>query len=481
MGQRRESGRFELFSQISYRMSNLDHPENVATPPGWFATLYAPVTFLLRPRASLRSVLTGPATALVVSFVLSEAVFVLVLIGVVIWIYSLSRDAGRRGHFTLSASYSYFFGSPSHEPVLFFMVVVPGLLFAAVMIGSILMAADLHRAGPYRRAVVRTLRLASCLPWLLTVFVLGAACVTTPLQFWGLAAGSFISSFDLPPEAIGLMLSIAASIIIMLFLSSRAVKIAAQMLPAPPERLPVCEGCGYDLSHLSERGVCTECGKALAASLELDVVRPGSRWETQRGVVGWLQSSIAAFFSPSRFYRVVKFRTAIEPIVRFSRIHLAVMGVGAGIWIGTILLLLEFRRDHIVDISEWAVLFFVGTLLTLVIPCIAWVVHRVVFVVSTALWLISGAIPDTRWAVKVRAYERVYLWAFCAFNGAFFSLVFYRPEWMKDVAAYYRMINLRVLGLPWEAAFLFSGNALLIIAWFVRYQRILAAIRWSNS
>lgn len=462
-------------------MSNLDHPENVATPPGWFATLHAPVTFLLRPRASLRAVLTGPASALVVSFVLSEALFVLVLIGVVIWIYSLSREGVRRGHMSLSASYSYFFGSPFYEAEFFFFLVVPGLLFAAVLVGSILMAADLHRAGPFRRAVFRTLRLASCLPWLFTVFVVGATCITTPLQIWGLAAGSFISSFDLPPEAIGLVLSIAASIIIMLFLSSRAVTIAAQTLPAPPERPPVCEGCGYDLSHTSERGVCTECGKALAASLELDVVRPGSRWETRGGVAGWFHSSVAALFSPSRFYRMVKLRSGLEPIVRFSRIHLAVMGVGAGAWIGTILWRLEFNQVRCFGSSEWAILFFVDTLLTLVIPCIAWVLHRVVFVVSTALWLISGAIPDTRWAVKVCGFERVYLWAFCAFNGAFFSLVFYGPEWMKDMAAYYRMINLRFFGLPWEAAVLFSGNALLILAWFVRYQRILAAIRWSNS
>lgn len=456
------------------------HPESTKLP-GWFATLHAPVTFLLRPRASLRAVLTGPASALIVSFVLSEFVFVFVLIGVVIWIYSLSREGVWRGHMSLSASYSYFFGSPTYEAVVFFFLVVPGLLIAAVVVGSILMASDLHRVGPFRRAVFRTLRLASCLPWLLTVFVVGATCITTPLQFWGLAAGSFISSFDLPPEAIGLVLSIAASIIIMLFLSSRAATIAAQTLPAPPERPPVCEGCGYDLSHTSERGVCTECGKALAASLELDVVRPGSRWETQGGLTGWFHTSVAALFSPSRFYRVVKLRSGLEPIVRFSRIHLAVMGVGAGAWIGTILWRLEFNQVRCFGSSEWAILFFVGTLLTLLIPCVAWVVHRVVFVVSTALWLISGAIPDTRWAVKVRAYERVYLWAFCAFNGVFFSLVFYGPEWMKEVAAFYRMINLRIFGLPWEAAVLFSGNALLIIAWFVRYQRILAAIRWSNS
>lgn len=461
-------------------MVALDTHPDFTKVPGWFATLHAPVTFLLRPRASLRAVLTGPASALVVSFVLSEAVFVLVLIGVVIWIYSLSREGVRRGHMSLSASYSYFFGSPFYEAEFFFFLVVPGLLFAAVLVGSILMAADLHRTGPFRLAVFRTLRLASCLPWLLTVFVVAATCITTPLQFWGFATGSFIDSFDLPPEAIGLVLSIATSIIMMLFLSSRAVKIAAQTLPAPPERPPVCEGCGYDLSHTSERGVCTECGKALAASLELDVVRPGSRWETRGGVAGWIHTSIAALFSPSRFYRVVKLRSGLEPIVRFSRIHLAVMGVGAGAWIGTVVFL-DSHQDHKVDISEWAVVFFVGTLLTLVIPCIAWVLHRGVFVVSTGLWLISGAIPDTRWAVKVRAFERVYLWAFCAFNGVFFSLVFYRPEWMKEMAAYYRMINLRFFGLPWEAAVLFSGNALLILAWFVRYQRILAAIRWSNS
>ncbi|MEK6642917.1 MAG: hypothetical protein AABZ08_03345 [Planctomycetota bacterium] len=462
-------------------MSNPDHQENTATPARWFATLHAPMTFLLRPRAKLRPVLTGPASALVVSFILGEIVFVLVLIGVVIWIYSRSRDAVQSGHTALSASFSYFFGSPSYEPVAFFAGLVPGLLLIVVLVGAILMAAELHRAGPFRFALFRTLRLASCLPWLLTLLALGVTGVTTPLQFWGLTPGSFIGSFDLPPQAIGLVPSIAMSIAAMLFLSSRAVRIAANTLPAPPERPPICEGCGYDLSHMSERGVCTECGLSLAASLELDVVRPGSRWETRGKVGGWWHSSIAVLFSPSRFYRTVKLRTPSESIARFSRIHLGLMGVGAGVWIGTILWLLEFRQDHAVDISEWSILFFVFTLWTLAVPCIAWVLHRVVFVVSTAPWLYSGAIPDTRWAVKVRGYERVYLWAFCSFNGTLFSLLFYGPEWMKGVAAFYRSINLRIFGLPWEAVFLFSGNALLIIAWFVRYQRILGAIRWSNS
>ncbi len=463
-------------------MTDSIHHRDVAQPPapGWFGTLHAPVTFFIRPRATLRHVLHGPASALALAFILGIAVFTIVLMGDAVCIYAMTRSAAKSGHAQLSIAFEQLFDRGSTDGVVFFVLRVFATILIASLVGTAILLSDVHRAGPIRSSILRALRIVSCAPWMLAFFAIMTACITLPIEYCALAPGSLIPSLGPPAEAIGLFPSIVLSIAAFIVLSLRAARLAGDALPAPVKRPPLCEGCGYDLSHVSTGGVCTECGLPLAKSLELDAVRPGNRWESRRKPKEWLHSSRAVVFKSTVFYQTLKLRTSIDAATEYSRNHFVLMGIGGGIWI-LVLCVIASLESRPLGNSDYFIAVFLPFLGSVWVPCAGWVLHRMVFSIAFIAWMLTSSIPDARWLIKVREYETAFLWLFCAFNGTWISLVIVHPAWMKELLALYRSLNLPQLGLPLEIVGVFAGNAILIVAWMLRYRRIHQAIRWSNS
>ena len=87
---------------------------------------------------------------------------------------------------------------------------------------------------------------------------------------------------------------------------------AARGLP-PRDHPPLCEWCGYNLTHAPAGGRCSECGKAVDESLGPDV-RPGSPWEHRAGVGrwrAWCQCAREAMIRPAMFGQRLRLRTRV--------------------------------------------------------------------------------------------------------------------------------------------------------------------------
>jgi hypothetical protein len=91
---------------------------------------------------------------------------------------------------------------------------------------------------------------------------------------------------------------------------------------APEEGRLLCEGCGYILSGLpAEAQVCPECGKPLAESAPELRQRPAWEEAGRPAARGFLNTTAAVLFRPSRFYRTLATRADGRAARRFARIH----------------------------------------------------------------------------------------------------------------------------------------------------------------
>lgn len=110
--------------------------------------------------------------------------------------------------------------------------------------------------------------------------------------------------------------------------------LTAPRATAPPDHHPMCEWCGYNLSHSDPAGRCSECGKEVRESLD-PVVRPA------RGAdeipLGRLAS--AAWFEPARAFRAFPAHQRSGRAVRILILSLSLGGVaGTMLFVGGLML-----------------------------------------------------------------------------------------------------------------------------------------------
>jgi len=96
---------------------------------------------------------------------------------------------------------------------------------------------------------------------------------------------------------------------------------------------PLCEGCGYDLTHRPADGRCPECGLVLAASLDPSGWRWGGYWATRRGPSAWAKATWQIIFRPGRFYRLVRMRGGAARERAFCRWTYQAIALGALVWL----------------------------------------------------------------------------------------------------------------------------------------------------
>lgn len=72
-------------------------------------------------------------------------------------------------------------------------------------------------------------------------------------------------------------------------------------------RPPICESCGYDLTHSDRQGECSECGEPVQFSLGMNH-RPGTPWEHRARLGSWRaywQTCRLALLQPTQLGRLV--------------------------------------------------------------------------------------------------------------------------------------------------------------------------------
>lgn len=236
----------------------------------------------------------------------------------------------------------------------------------------------------------------------------------------------------------------------------------------------VCEGCGYDLTHQSPTGRCTECGLEIAESLEPGRKRDLNLWSRASGWKCWIAQSLRIIFSPKVTYRHLRLRGNDGDLPGFVRRHYLCLFVGAWVWATCCVVISE-------KAFEWNELAMVGTVtggaafFAALAGCF---IHRSTGATVATWWFARGMFRVPAVAEKIICCEAAFLWVFCLFNGTMITSFLFFDDWITRVLGW-RFWNV-LFGAPSEGIVMPLGNAALILWWLARMHRAFHAARWAN-
>jgi hypothetical protein len=331
----------------------------------------------------------------------------------------------------------------------------------------------IHRAGSLGRSFRRAVRATAAVLWPTVVLTVAAGSLFVAKTHTEYAEGQV-------PFGFGAQGILAVSVVISLYMLATwlrcAIDAVAKIEP-PPELPPVCEGCGYDLTHRPADERCSECGLALAESLDQQRSRPGCRWARGRSLASWIATAASVLRHPRPFYRSLVLRTPATAESGFAALHYVLIWCGAALWMCTVLAIQELRFGNQPFHMRWEDFGMVCFASAIgVFAC--GLGHRVLAALVATWWLLRGGLPDFRWAMKVVRYETAYLWVLCCCWGVFSALMTIDDACISD--AFGLPQRGWPLGAPLEFWVLCGGSVVLVAFWLWRYEIAYRAIRWSN-
>lgn len=297
------------------------------------------------------------------------------------------------------------------------------------------------------------------------------------------------------------------------------------------ELAPICESCGYDLTHVSSARRCTECGAAADDSLS-DRRRGGVDWEQSRDrrffavLRNWFQTSQEVLHNPRTFYERLQVTTPPISAQRFALMHYVAIALFSWAWLGSLFcvdqVLHEFRTTLVnfmwliiaagialalfrrlmhgviliglsllffmllVGLPQWMsrqpddVLWFISAVTLGLAPVCGWFVHRFIGGCVAAWWFARGELHDTRAAEKVVAYDAAYLWyPWLWFFPLLMSFILYNT-WISDIIASIEGVRRTMLRGLVEPGIIVLIWGTLALFWPVRMLRNGRSVRWAN-
>jgi len=156
--------------------------------------------------------------------------------------------------------------------------------------------------------------------WFATLTSLGQRLGVRDFHFWWEARPWLAAHYELVVAVVVTVLTLW-----ILFVLLRA---AATPRESPPrDRPPVCETCGYDLSHTAADSRCPECGVPVDESIGAGIRQPNA-WERPEGLprLGALvRCGLAAAVRPGRFFRGMQTRRGLPRARAFMIFHFALV------------------------------------------------------------------------------------------------------------------------------------------------------------
>ncbi len=447
-------------------------------PIAWWRAMFGPWFYMFRPSkcgfAVSRSPWFGMLSILLGSGLIgATSVLLFVLDGLRYHNWSLSvNNTQQVSERTFVESWSML-ATPEFSPVVTTIVI---LVFAVVwgLVGSIVLGWTLlpvvHRFGGAFRSYLRSVVVAGAVvgPASVLVAAIGSLVVLVNdmrEQRW--ATGTQELWYEEYLEGGTVWLGFLAAGLLFFWLVRAGIGArTTDVLPLQPLR---CDECGYDLTHVSADGRCSECGIATAHSLDLSARRVGVEWETSVTLASWLGANRTLVFQPTAFYQQLTMRKGEGYAFRFAFWNCIAIGVASCVSI----LGMFIKEERNFGIDE-----FVGvTSFGFLVPCIvAWAINFVVGAIACVFALFWRIVPVFAHVSKVLQYESSFLlviWIY--FMGLAWTLVLF-DDWMTKFLRDF----LGVYFFSAELIFVLISVPALLIIWLRRIRRAMMLTRWSN-
>lgn len=447
--------------------------------PGLIAALYAPLLGVFRVSRAASLLTRANAFQLALILLVYMTLEAAMCVTLAVWDGTLQYDYSSIAtttqpvwggwdvkSYSMSEVWSQWEARSRGNPAFPIFMGVEFATLVAVIVAIALFWPRIHRHGRLRPSLRRTQAAVSGtfgLAILLTAVVFSGNVL---IHHWRMRNG--LRWGNGPDESHFTVMAVLLSILLMLRALSQAVRAAADanFAPDPP---PMCEGCGYDLSHRPASGVCPECGASVDRSLEPGRGRRPSDFDKDPAWPEAVSTTIDALFSPAMFYRRLTMRIEPRRDALFRLRHHTAIYCGALLWI----LLLIYSNTS----GPWGWDESLGVIAaSTAAPIVGWLVQHAVGAIACLVWAVRRTLPDLRWGVRVVNFEAVYLWLFCLFNGSMITSFVLFDDWIGGLVGHFN----RPTGMPSAALAMLLPNALLIGYWILRMLRNGRSVQWAN-
>ncbi len=276
-----------------------------------------------------------------------------------------------------------------------------------------------------------------------------------------------LSSFDYAPPLI------AASVVLVAVWISRAA-LAARPAWSIERRAPICEGCGYDLSHQPMEARCPECGRRVADSVLAGATRRNVRWELRPRASQIASTAAFVLLRPGEFYSRLHVHTAPQAADAFCRAMYVLLAIVAFLWFGAMEMATALLSGPGTLAARLESFLSIAPVFAMIAAVVCWFGHCVGASIMATLWAMRREVADFRPIQKIAAYESAYLWVFCGTWAALVTLFILTGRLLTQAT-----IRLPLGVRPGVAIFLLTTIALAAV-WAWRYRVARCAVRWSN-
>lgn len=269
-----------------------------------------------------------------------------------------------------------------------------------------------------------------------------------------------------------------------------------------PVRALICEDCGYELTHQSETGRCTECGTELMRSVHPQLARPGTPWEIRPSIVGWLNTTRLALFQPSKLYRMTRARESDALSTAFSCIHYSLLGAFLFLifryaeWLPNYLGIFKpIQFQTFESWNAWSTPNYRAMMKTGAVLTALWLCHRGFGFLIVVIGSSFGWVPPGTRLAKLIDYQVAFLWIVLFIDGIWATMIgldslngIYEIFTGSGRAAVsqFNLFLIFQLGISPPVAYLlvlgvlFGPPSLLILFWGRRYVLAYRAVRRAN-
>ncbi len=258
---------------------------------------------------------------------------------------------------------------------------------------------------------------------------------------------------------------------------------AARPLAPRTSEPPLCEACGYDLTHMPADNYCPECGQAQPDAEHPERRRPDIAWERAPTWGNFPHTLLHILLRPVKaHYGRLHLNSSLRAARRFAGRNYFVLGLAAGLFVPAAVLTDSYFQYRRFTFFSWVDVAGGAMVTSALLPLVCWSIYRGVAFMAFVITCWRRAVSAPHRTAKALHYETAYLWLPALWLVLMFASTLIFRTWFTDFLTSAGLIRPAPFfrGIP-EIILFFAGLVLLVVVWVFRFRRIIQAIRYANQ